>query len=161
MLAKDPQLAGGGLRGRDEQLERAACAHGLEVDESRQQIAQRVELARVDLCGREVARPTHEQLACRRELDRIACSLDHDGGRHQFADLGPEAGQGFTRACAPALEPAIRQDDGVHRAGTAAAQAFELHAFIVEQSIEHAPGECAMGATPLQRQVQATRGVLC
>ena len=109
MLAKDPQLAGGGLRGRDEQLERAACAHGLEVDEWRQQIAQRVEFARVDLCGREVARPTMSNLLAAESWIASPVSLDHDGGRHQFADLGPEAGQGFSAPAHPPLsQPSAR-----------------------------------------------------
>ena len=51
------------------------------------------------------------------------------------------------------LGEAVGEDDGVHRSGAGGADAFEGDAFIFQQPVEHAPGEGAVRAAALERQV--------
>lgn len=73
-------------------------------------------------------------------------------------DPVPEVRQAPASPVAPALHPAIGKDDRVHGTGNAAAQPLELNAWILEQSVQHAPGERAVRATALQRQIEPRRG---
>jgi hypothetical protein len=53
MLAEDASLAGADLGGSDQDRHRATGAQGGEVDEFGQELAQRIDVERVELVGRE------------------------------------------------------------------------------------------------------------
>jgi hypothetical protein len=72
------------------------------------------------------------------------------------ADAGPETPQGFARAGPAAGHQAVGQHHGVHRARAGAADGVEFDTFFFEQSIQHAPGEGAVGTASLQRQIDAS-----
>ena len=72
-----------------------------------------------------------------------------------IADPAPETAQTFARALAPAGHQAMGQYHRIHGAGTGAADGINLQASIFEQPVQHAPGECAMGTTALQGEVDA------
>ncbi len=59
----------------------------------------------------------------------------------------------LARALAAAVGQAIGQHGGVHRAGAGRADALDGDALVLEQAVEHAPGEGAVRAAALQRQV--------
>ena len=48
---------------------------------------------------------------------------------------------------------AVRQDGRIHRAGRGAGNALDLQTPLFEQTIQHAPGERAVSAATLQREV--------
>ncbi len=73
------------------------------------------------------------------------------------ADLAPESIERLARALCPAGGVALRQHHGVQGAGTGAAEPFDDDALILEQPVEHAPGERAMRAAALQREIDAAR----
>jgi hypothetical protein len=54
---------------------------------------------------------------------------------------------------AAARRQPIGEHDGVDRAGARSSDAFEMQGFLFEQAVEHAPGERAVTAVTLQRQV--------
>ena len=53
----------------------------------------------------------------------------------------------------PAAGQAVGEGDAVHGAGAGAADAGDLEPAVLEQPVEHAPGEGAVRAAALQRQV--------
>ncbi len=64
------------------------------------------------------------------------------------ADLAPELFEPGAGALRPALQPAIDHDDGVHRAGARARQRLEAEPPVLDEGIEDAPGEGAVGPPP-------------
>src|SRR5207249_3016722 len=142
------------LRSGDEQLERTTRAQLLEVDLPVQQIAQWVQSQWVELRWREGRGPGRKQLAGWRQAERVALALGHHPQGHLLPNPRPEIRQALASAIAPALHPAIGKNHRVHGPGAAAAQSLELNAWIVEQSFQHAPGECPVHATALKRKVE-------
>ena len=57
------------------------------------------------------------------------------------------------RAVAPADGHAVGHDGGVHGAGAGRADALELDRLLLEQAVEHAPGEGAVRAAALEGEV--------
>jgi hypothetical protein len=57
----------------------------------------------------------------------------------------------------PALGPAVGQDCGVHRARRRAGNRDDAQPLFLEQTVEHAPGEGAVRAAALQRQIDRQR----
>src|SRR5918996_1713537 len=92
--------------------------------------------------------PVAEQHVQRRALDRARV-----GGT---AHSSPEALERLARAVAPALHEPVRDHRGIHRAGAGAADRLDLHPSLLEEVIEDAPGECAVRATALQGEVDAS-----
>src|SRR5690606_40423921 len=72
-------------------------------------------------------------------------------------DRAPESRQRRARALAPAAHVAVDQHRRVHRPGRGAGNAFDLQPLLLEQAVEHAPGEGAMGTAALQGQVDLQR----
>src|SRR5690606_5533556 len=72
------------------------------------------------------------------------------------ANALPEPAQRLTGTLAATLEEAVREHDGIHGTGTGAADAFETDARILQQRVERAPGEGAVGASALQGQVDGS-----
>src|SRR6185437_7838645 len=80
--------------------------------------------------------------------------------RREPAELGepaPEMVELGARALGAALEVALRQHRGVDGASAGAADALDAELPVLEQAVEHAPGEGAMRAAALERQVDGAR----
>ena len=149
LLAQDAQTAAADLRGADEKLERAGRAQALEVDQTSEQVAQRIEVERVELRRREEAGPAGDQFAGRRQLVGIAVALA-DHGRGQLRPTAAQKSASAWRApsrppcCHPwasttaFIAPALLPAD--------AADAVDADAAVFEQRVEHAPGEGAVRA---------------
>ena len=72
-----------------------------------------------------------------------------------MADSPPEAGERLARSLAPAFDQSVGKHGGIHATGASRDHAFEVEPLIFEKAIEHAPGECTIGAaTTLKRQVE-------
>jgi len=119
-------------------------ARSVEIDLFREDRAQRVHVEGVALIGREQPR-RHRGGGVR------ACP------RRDLADARPEVLEARSRLLAPALAPALgeagRHHDGVDRAGARAAHHVEGEV-LLEQAVEHAPGEGAEGAAALESERQ-------
>ena len=152
---EDHGAAGFHVGGVDEHLGLGQAGDALEVDLALQQLAQRVDVERVALVGREA--PQRAWQRAQHQFGEAARPVAEGAERHH---LVPDAGQGVARAfgrVAPGVAgggPAVRQRDGVHRPGAGAADAFETQAAVGQQGIERAPGEGTMCTTPLQRQIR-------
>jgi hypothetical protein len=51
----------------------------------------------------------------------------------------------------------VGQDNRIHGAGRRAGYTVDAKPGLLEQTVEHAPGECAMCAAPLERKVDGQR----
>ena len=76
-FAKHPQLTGVHLRGADEQLEWTGRAQLLEIDLPVEQIAQGIQIERIELRGGKEPGPVRQQLAGWRQADRVTLALGH------------------------------------------------------------------------------------
>ena len=75
------------------------------------------------------------------------------------ARRAPEFGEPLPRRFRPAARQAVGQHDGVDRAGRRAGNAIDRQPPVLEQMVEHAPGERAVRAAALQREVDALLAV--
>ena len=66
-----------------------------------------------------------------------------------------KAASAAARARSAALRPALQHDGGIHGAGAGAAHRLERQAAVLDQRIEHAPGEGAVRAAALQGEIDA------
>ena len=159
MIFEHPHLAGAHVGRRQEQLDRATFAQNFEVDDAFEHVAQRVQVHRVQLVGRHDPRQNvhdHEDravveaviarhLVIPRRLERALGAL--------VADLLPEFLELLARTLGPADGQAVPEHRGVHRPGTGGAHRVESDPAILEQFIENAPGESAMGTATLKREI--------
>src|SRR6185437_3711759 len=67
-------------------------------------------------------------------------------------------GEPLARFGWPAARQSVGEHDGINRTGRGAGNAFDLKPAVVEQMVEHAPGEGAERAAALQRQIDALLG---
>ena len=154
MVVEDAQLARVGVGRRDEQLDRAVLAQTLEIDLRRDDVAQGVEVERVQLLGREILGPLQHQLERGRDGRRLAAGIGGAVGEGRaFGNGGPEIRQRFAGAVASAAHQPLRQADGVHRPGAGAADTLEAELAVFEQRVEYAPGEGAVRAAALQGKI--------
>ena len=65
----------------------------------------------------------------------------------------PEAIELGARAGGAALDVPLRHQRRIDGAGAGAADALDVDLVVLEQPVEHAPGEGAMGAAALQREI--------
>ena len=139
----------------------------VEVDRLLEHVLQRVVVGGIELVGRD--QPAHqvEHQERRRVVERVVVQqpverrgLQRAHGRG-MADPPPEAGERLLRALAPAFGQAVGQHHGVHGPGAGGRHALERDPLVLEQPVEHAPGEGAVGAAALQREVdRLDRGVV-
>ena len=80
------------------------------------------------------------------------CVGAEDGAR--AAHVVPELGQRGARAVAPAGVEAADQHRRIQRTGAGAGDGGEAQTVGLEQAVEHAPGEGAVRAAALQREVE-------
>ena len=158
---EDAQLSGVDIGGGDEQLGREVAADRVEIDEAVDQVLERVDVERVEVVGREHARHRAEPqaVACERKepLDHAALQV-----RQVAVDAHrpPEVGEPRPRLVRPAAGETVGEHDSVDCARRGAGNAFDLDAAVLEQLVEHAPGEGAVGAAALQRKVNALAPLL-
>jgi hypothetical protein len=110
-------------------------------------VAQRVEVERIELLRRQVVGPPQHQFqGCRHLGARFAAGREGRG----IGNRQPETLKGLA---APSAALHRRgQADGVHGAGAGAADAIEAEIAVLQQGIEHAPGKGAVRAAALQGQ---------
>ena len=169
---EDFGLAGRDPRRNDKHLGRLQALQALKINLLFQEIPQRVDVKRVALIGRYRAGPEVAHGVGPGGGQRVVGNVPSEQGVEGRAlGLGqgsqannaiPEAGQDFPGdlggiGIRSALDAgkAARQGNGVHGAGTGAADPLERDATDFQQRIEHTPGEGAMGAAALECQVDA------
>ena len=150
--------AGANIGGGDEEMDRR-LRQQLEIDQLGENLAQRILAHRIEVVGRHQARhQIHrdidrrgiERPAAEQHVERPALERAEPGG---VRDAPPERLERLARAGGPALLMAVDQHRRVHRAGRRAGNAVDLEPGLFEQAVEHAPGERAMRAAALQREI--------
>ena len=133
--------------------------HLVEIDHLFDDVAQRIIVERVEIIGRGeapqrlkpavgyavVEAPVAGHLRPHRPADRTG----PPGVGHRLPEIS-EPGAGALR---PVLIHALRRDDRVHRPGGGAGNRFDPDPVVLEQLVQHAPGEGAMTAAALKREV--------
>ena len=99
---------------------------------------------------RDIDRRGIERPAAENHVERPALERAEAGG---VRDAPPEGLERLARAGRPALLMAVDQHRGVHRARGCPGDAVDLEPGLFQQTIEHAPGERAMRAAALQREI--------
>ena len=134
-------------------------AQALEVDRLLEDVAQRVEVHGIELVGREHPHQQIEGLEGGAEVEAVVLrhaveqrGLQRRGGGG-MRDAAPEVGERPAGAVASALGKAVGQHRGVHGAGAGRGDALDVDAAVLHQLVEHAPGEGAVRAAALQREV--------
>ena len=139
----------------------------LKIHQPGQQLAQRVDIERIGLIGRQKLIENAQKLLATRQR-RSPEHLAHAAhGAHTF----PELLQGLASQLATqvagvvhllflrgGLCKAVGQYHSVHRAGAGAADALEDQVIVFQQRIQNPPGQRAMRAAPLQSEVDSVRG---
>ena len=166
VVAKHMAAPGMDIGGRDEQLDRRA-RKPLEVDAMRENGAQRVGVHRVQLIGREHARhQIHgdesrgiiERPTSKQHIERRALEGAQLGGLRHFPPERLQAGAGAIGAVRGIT---IDHDGAVHGSGRGARDTIEAKPVLLQQAVEHAPGEGAMRAAALQREVDENGVAAC
>jgi hypothetical protein len=144
LAAREDALAPGRRIGRRDEQGRTRAPQALEIHQRAQQLAHRIEIERIEL-------RRGEELADEVEA-RLVQALQ-SGQRLQAAALPaqrrPEARELLQRAGRPVLRQAVGHQHRIDRAGAGAADCFEGEPALLEQAIEHAPGESAVRAAAL------------
>ncbi len=157
---EDLHLAGAHIGGGEEELDRAFFpAQRREIDALLQHLLQRIVVERVEFIGRE--QPGHEvgHDKSRREAQRMAPQHAVEPARLQRrlhrrdADALPEPGERRLGAVAAPDRIAGGEDRRIHRAGAGRGNPLDVDPLLLEQAIEHAPGEGAMGPAALQGEI--------
>ena len=142
----------------DEEMDRR-LRQDLEIDQLGKDLAQRILAHRIDVIGRhqarhEIHRDIHgrriERPAPEQHVERPALERTEAGG---VRDAAPERPKRLTRAGSPAQLMAIDQHRGVHRAGGGAGDAVDRKPRLLEQTVEHAPGEGAVRPAALEGEI--------
>ena len=137
-------------------------AQPLEIDEALDQVLERIDVERVEVVGRKIARPgrrTSLQPASLRSGSNENSRSDHRAlQRAAGRRRGSPRARNRPAACAP-RRAAARSPSASITALTAPAEVPEMPSIVeppvLEQMVEHAPGEGAMRAAALQRQIDA------
>ena len=114
---------------------------------------------RIELVGRQEPRQDVEDEVGRRVLEPVVVRqpVEERGlqraEQRRVRDAAPEIAQRGLRTVAPADGHAVGHDGGVHGAGARRADALELDRLLLEQAVEHAPGEGAVRAAALEGEV--------
>ena len=162
LLPEDAAAPGVDVGGGDEQLDRR-LADAVEIDELLQNLAERVLAAGIEIVGR--VEPGHhvqgdeerrvvERPAAEEDIERTA--LERAEPR-RVGDPLPEILKRLPGTFGAAVEEAGCKDRRVHRTGGRARDAVDDDAGLLEQAVEHAPGEGAMRPAALKREVHRDR----
>lgn len=150
-VLEQAHLAGLDVGRGDQQARRIRRAQAIEVDQAAQEVLERVQPERIELVGRE---------HMRREVEREARERAATGGcpAAQLGDAAPECIEAGAGRFGATLQPASREDHGIHRPGRSAADRPGTKARIFEQAVEHAPGERSVRAAALERKRERPAG---
>ncbi len=162
-IRKNAQPSGVHIGRRDIEREIGVVADGVEIDEASDQIAQRINVERIEFVGREVMRHRLEPV-----LDRRGCKRHqrkHPVGHGALdwrqiaagARRAPECRQSFAGFFRAAPGEAVRDHDGVQGAGGGTGNSGDLQPPIGQNVIQHAPGKRAVRSAALKRQVDLFR----
>ena len=156
---KHLDLCGADVGRADEQPDRLLAADQIEIDRLFEQAFERIDVERIELIRRRhEGERLHEQKAGRM-FQPVFRAQPVDQGRLEDAAPGfrgepvPERTQRGFCAIAAACRQARGKDYGVDRTGAAGRDSVERKPLVFQQPVEHAPGERAMRAAPLERQV--------
>ena len=152
--AEETGKAVGDVGRGDQQLGTGAGAQLREVDVRLEQFAEGIEIQRIEVVGREQTRHLGDRIgfADAREPGIVAQEIGHAGLCHRLPH-GPELG---ARTGAAAFDEPRRNRHGVYRPGAGAADPADVDRLLLEQAIEHAPGEGAVRPAALQREVETS-----
>ena len=145
------------MGGGDENLTRMVGADQLEIDEALDQLLERIDVERIEIVGRPQLRQCAEPW--RRGRPRHQRKEPLDGGARQARQVAveacgpPELGKPLARGRRPAAGEPVGQHHRVEGAGRGAGNTGDLEPLIGQQLVDHAPGEGAVGAAPLQREI--------
>jgi hypothetical protein len=137
--------------------ERKSLIAGLE------HVLQRIAIERIEFVRREQPGHEIEHDEGRREPERVIGADAVEPARLQRredrrpTDALPEGGKRRLGAIAASGRKPVGEDGCVHRARAGRGNPLDLDPLLLEQPVEHAPGEGAMGAAALQRQVDRFR----
>ena len=158
MLAEHPPAPGADVGGGDEELDRAG-REPLEVDDLGEDVGERVRRA-ADRVGRDQPRHQVHGDEGRRVVERPVPVSRSTGVALERAEAAPPARPAARSPRAPPAPPsrppvaiAVGEDGGVHRAGGGPGDRLDLDPVLLEQPVEHAPGEGAVRPAALERQV--------
>ena len=152
-------LAGAHIGRRQEQLDHLLLAHAVEIDFGIDQVAQRIDVEGIELIGRQDAAERVDEHVVRRLIEaEIRVHLIEDGRRDEarrgdLRHLLPEIPQSFACAFAAVERKPVGEHDRIDAAGAGRRDAVEADPVVFENPIEHAPGEGAVAAAALQRQI--------
>ena len=144
---------------RDENVEILECPDRVEIDKALDQAFERIDVERIEIVRREHARHGVDHEADRRGFHRHQRqhAVEHRAlrARQVAADRGraPEFGEPLARLFAAAARKTVGEHHRVHGAGGRAGHARDMDAAVFQQMIDHAPGEGAMRAAALKRQI--------
>ncbi len=161
VMRENAQPSGMHIGGADEQLRGLGFPDGVEIDEALDQLLQRIDVERIEIVGRQILRHRLEPDPHRRIFQRQKREQAVDGLALQVGQTAaqaggaPEIGEPLARFIAPAARQPVGEQHGVDGAGGSAGDALDLQPPVVEQVIEHAPAERAVGAAALQREIDA------
>ncbi len=155
------ELAGAHVGRRNEQLEIAVAPDRLEIDEALDQVLQRIDVERVEIVRRPEARERAEPRGLRGEREQ---PVDHAAlqVRQMAVDAhrAPELGEPLPRVLGAAAREAVGDERRVDRARRGPGDALDLEPAVGQNLVEHAPGEGAVCAAALQREVDSLAGAL-
>ena len=150
--------AGPNIGSGDEEFHRRS-RQPFEIDCFGQNCSQWIVPHRVQVIGRQQAR--HEihgdidrrRVQCPAAEKHIERSAPQRTEARRLGDAAPEILQSGPGAVGPAFGMAIDKHCGIHRARRRAGNAIDSKPRLLEQTIEHAPRECPMRASALQRKI--------
>src|SRR6516162_5577557 len=158
---ENPNPAGLYIGRRDEQLQIGIGAQCFEINETFNQVLQRIDVERIDVIGRKIARQGIEPGLYRRALERRERQQPFHhralerrqiaGARHRT----PEIRKPLLRPLAPAAAEAVGKHDRIHGPRRSARNTLDAEPLIAEDLIEDTPGESAVGAPALQSKIDA------
>ena len=134
----------------------------VEIDEALDQVLERIDVERIDIVGRQDIATSHRTRrrsampSSGRNENRRSSALRCSSGRSPPRLAARQKSASRLRASSgpPRASPSASMH-GIDRAGRRAGNALDLEPPVLEQMIEHAPGEGAVGAAALQRQIDA------
>ena len=161
LAAENAHAPGLDIGRRNENLQIGIGAQLLEIDKALDQILERIDVERIDVIGRKIARnridpglyrraferrerqqPFHNRALRARQISRARCGP-------------PEISKPFLRFFAAAAGQTIGQHDRVDRPCRGAGDALDDEPLVAQYLLEHTPGESAMRATALQCEIDA------
>ena len=132
------------------------AADRLEVDEALDHVLERIDVERVEVIRRQHARHARRTSRPSRGTNgnrRSTTAALQVGQVAVDAHRAPEIGEPLARLVGSAAGEPVGQHDRVDRSRRSAGNTLDLETAVVEQLVEDAPGEGAVRAAALQREI--------